>query len=843
VTPQPGTSKSRAESLRSSQRDDWLTSGRFGLLLALLVSVAFPQVVLGLETFVLRDFGLFVYPLAHYQRECFWQGELPFWNPYNNCGVPFLAQWNTMPLYPPALIYLLFPLRWSLSFFDLLHLWFGGLGMYFLAHRWAGNRLASSLAGLVFAFNGLSLNLLMWPSHTATLSWMPWVMLAVEKAWREGGRPLLMAALVGALQMLAGGPETILLTWLMLLALLCSDCLFELKGRARLSSARRFGLVVLLVTALASAQLLPFFDLAAHSQRERGYADTSWSLPARGWANFLVPMAFGSTWNQDVFFQYGQYWTSSYYFGAGTVLLALLAVWTVRERRVWLLAAATVAAFACALGDQTFIYGWLRRLLPQLTLMNFPVKFVTVIIFAGPMLAAFAMARLRYEAEGTGPANAQHSGNAHASGKPGKPQRREERGENNQGAISALFASLRLSIHRGKLGEPRSEMGLEVKLIFLGVFLLVLIAAILLWAWHWPRALDDFPATFRNGLSRAAFLTALVVVLFFLKRRNLPRWQVIFSLLLLLVTWLDLWTHEPVQNPTLPTGIYQSGMVRAELAMEPGPALGQARVMVSPAADETFNRVRMKDLKTGYMAKRLGYFSNCNLLDEAPKVNGFFSLYPRECAELNSLLYGSTNQFPRLEDFLSVAYVTAPGEFTKWEPRLTFLPWVTAGQKPMFLDGTNMLSSLAAPDFDAQQTVFLPVETVGVVSVTNVSNARVLKLQFSTREVTLEVEAPAPALVVISQTYYHDWRAYVNGEPVPLLRANYAFQAVQVPPGKHGVRLIYQDRAFQIGAVLSGLALLGCVGGWIRTKDSSRPSSPSERGKTSATAQTSVQSA
>src|SRR5215471_17518094 len=139
-----------------------LSPGRFALLLGALVLAAFPQVLLGLQTFVVRDFGFFAYPLAHYQRECFWRGELPLWNPYNNCGVPFLAQWNTMPLYPPALIYLLLPLNWSLGFFSLLHLFWAGLGMYCLGNRWTENRLAAAVAGLVFAFNGLSLNMLMW---------------------------------------------------------------------------------------------------------------------------------------------------------------------------------------------------------------------------------------------------------------------------------------------------------------------------------------------------------------------------------------------------------------------------------------------------------------------------------------------------------------------------------------------------------------------------------------------------------------------------------------------------------------------------------------------------------
>jgi hypothetical protein len=192
------------------------TPVRFGIFLALLVFAAFPQVLLGLHTFVVRDYGFYSYPTAFFQQECFRHGELPFWDPFSNCGTPFLAQWNTMPLYPPALIYLTLPLTWSLSFFCLLHLWFAGVGMFYLARRWTGNNFAAAFAGVAFSFNGLTLNLLMWPSHIATLSWMPWVILAVESAWREGGRKIFLAAIVGALQMLAGGPETIFLTWLLL---------------------------------------------------------------------------------------------------------------------------------------------------------------------------------------------------------------------------------------------------------------------------------------------------------------------------------------------------------------------------------------------------------------------------------------------------------------------------------------------------------------------------------------------------------------------------------------------------------------------------------------------------
>jgi len=501
----------------NSPIDPWFTPWRFALLLALLVFAAFPQVILGLETFVVRDYGFFAYPLAHFQQECFRHGELPFWNPYNNCGVPFLAQWNTMPLYPPALIYLLLPLQWSLSFFCLLHLWFAGFGMFFLARRWTGNSFAAAFAGVAFAFNGLTLNLLMWPSHIATLSWMPWVVLAVELAWREGGRKIILAAFAGALQMLAGGPEIIFLTWILLLALWIQQFV---KGESpRFSMFWRFPLVVALMMALAAAQLLPFLDLASHSQRSAGYADTRWSMPGWGWANFLVPMAFGLTHTEGIFFQNGQYWTSSYYLGIGTLWLALLAFWTIREGRVCLLGVIAMAALIFALGENTFVYPALRKIIPQLSLMTYPVKYVILTALLAPLLAAFALAHLR-------------------------TLRSEE------------------------------KPALQKRLVLAGSILLALIVGILLWAWRFPFSTDDVHATLLNGWSRAAFLILTGGLLFVLTRENAPGLRRIAPLILIFVAWLDVYTHEPPQNPTVPPTVYELNLARARLALLPQPALG-----------------------------------------------------------------------------------------------------------------------------------------------------------------------------------------------------------------------------------------------------------------------------
>jgi hypothetical protein len=782
----------------------WFTPWRFALLLALLILATFPQVLLGLETFVIRDYGFFAYPLACFQRECFWHGELPFWNPCNNCGVPFLAQWNTMPLYPPSLIYLLLPLPWSLSFFCLLHLWFAGLGMFFLARRWTNNNFAAAFAGVAFAFNGLTLNLLMWPSHIATLGWMPWVVLAAELAWREGRQKIILAAFAGTLQMLAGGPEIIFLTWILLLAMWIQQLIaggsdasspaFSATGASqpRVSMFWQFPLVITLVISLAAVQLLPFLDLAAHSQRSTGYADTRWSMPGWGWANFLVPMAFGRTWTEGVFFQYNQSWTSSYYPGIGALWLALLAVWIIRERRVWLLGAVAMAALVFALGENTCVYPALRKIIPQLSLMTYPIKYVIFVALLTPLLAAFALARL-----------------FPLSSVASERRTEGEEADCSKTQIPSPQPSPRLGGAREKTFPPQHFQ--TSRLLAIGVILLVLIAGILFWAWQFPFSTDDVHATLLNGLSRATFLILTGALLFVLTLENTPGLHRIAPLILIFVAWLDIFTHEPAQNPTVPPGVYELNLARARLAMQPQPALGESRAMVTPAAAMDFIRFALSDPKNNYLAKRLGYCANCNLLDAVPKVDGFFSLVPRESDGLISLLYGATNaNFPKLNDFLGVSQITAPDEFFHWQARKTFLPLVTAGQKPVFLDDAGVLRALTQPDFDGGKMVFLPPEMKSLVTVTNRTAARVLSSKFKAQRVVIEVEAAEPSLVVVAQTWYHNWRVYVDGRPAPLLRANHAFQAIQVPAGRHSIRLAYEDPAFQFGAAVSICMVVNC---------------------------------
>ena len=350
-----------------------------------------------------------------------------------------------------------------------------------------------------------------------------------------------------------------------------------------------------------------------------------------------------------------------------------------------------------------------------------------------------------------------------------------------------------------------------LRLAAVGIILFTLLVIIIFWTQIAPMPGDDVHATLLNGLSRAVFLILTGVLLFVLTRENVPGLRRIAPLILIFTAWLDVYTHEPAQNPTVPPTVYELNLARARLAMQPQPALGESRAMVTPTAAMDFISFALSDPKNNYLAKRLGYCANCNLLDAVPKVDGFFSLVPRESDHVISVLYGATNaNFPKLNDFLGESQITAPDEFFHWQARKTFLPLVTAGQQPVFMNNTNTVHALFQSNFDGSKIVFLSPEAKSLVTATNQTTARVLNSKFTTQGVDIEVEASEPSLVVVAQTWYHNWRAYVDGKPAPLLRANHAFQAIQVPAGRHYIRLAYEDLAFQFGAAVSICMAVNC---------------------------------
>ena len=731
----------------SVSTDAWFTLSKLLLLIATFVVIAFPTVVIGTNSFFYRDMGQFAYPLAQFHRESFWRGEIPFWNPYNNCGLPFFAQWNTLVLYPGSLIYLLLPLPWSLNLFVLAHLLLAAAGMYCLARHWTNNGFAAAVAGLAFAWNGLTLHALMWTNNIAALGWMPWVVLATERAWSEGGRRIVFAALAGSMQMLCAGPEIILLTWLIIGLLALRDLLKRDATRMRILF--RFALCGLLVFALCAVQLLPFLDLLRHSQRDTAFGGTVWAMPLWGLANFLVPL-FGCTPSLvGVYSQDAQQWTSSYYMGIAVVVFAVLSLLGKNDRARWM-GGIAVVGLVLSLGDNGLIYTALKKVLPVLGFIRFPIKYVVLVAFALPLLAAIGVAILDQRLDAP-------------------------------------------TLRRSSLQT-------------VSVVVLALTALIVVVGWLVPVSGASSVTVVKSGITRIIFLAAIAGAMIWLNRQTEPSRKRLIMCAVLALMALDVLTHMPRQNPTVPNRAY--GSLPSDISSVP--KLGESRAMIGPPMQRMLESAATPDPFTLFTGYRRMLLSDCNMIDHVPKVNGFFSLYLREADQVIRQIYRSTNYNLPLLDFLGVSQISDAQQLFTWHARSNAMPLVSAGQTPVFGGPNETFESILAPTFDPRRIVYLPIEAQWMLGGIGSNACQVISISAERQRIAAKVEAASPSVVVISQAFYHPWKAYVSGKNVPLLKANYAYSAITVPAGRHEIELRYEDRLFRAGGMISIASVLLC---------------------------------
>jgi hypothetical protein len=280
--------------------------------------------------------------------------------------------------------------------------------------------------------------------------------------------------------------------------------------------------------------------------------------------------------------------------------------------------------------------------------------------------------------------------------------------------------------------------------------------------------------------------------------------------------WFDIFTHAPDTTPTATRMIYEPDTIREFFKWDNQLRPGVSRSMPSKASIRKMLYDSMGDPEQDVTGRRLTQFLNCNVLDHASKLDGFYSLYLKEFSQVLIAVYSPENPMSKLRDFLGVAYTTNPTNIVDWVPRTSFLPLVTAGQKPVFIGDTNLMESLG-DGFQPERVVYLPAEARGQVHATNQASAKILSPPefLSPQHVRLEAEADAPAMIVVAQAFYHPWRAYVDGKVVPLWRANFAFQALEIPAGRHEVNLVYEDRNFACGLVLSVVSLVICAALWF----------------------------
>ncbi|MGC9394690.1 MAG: YfhO family protein [Anaerolineae bacterium] len=193
-----------------------------------------------------------------------------------------------------------------------------------------------------------------------------------------------------------------------------------------------------------------------------------------------------------------------------------------------------------------------------------------------------------------------------------------------------------------------------------------------------------------------------------------------------------------------------------------------------------------------------------------------------------AFIHSRNDPTARTFDLLNAGYLvtTAPQAFpdTPESPRLlheesgvwiyerpTALPraWVTTQTE--VLDDARILARIHAADFDPRTTALMATPTT-CASTGEPGQADVIGDTGNRIEARVQ---GGGGMLIFSEVDYPGWRAFVDGNAVPLIRADYVLRALCVPAGDHEVTLVYDPPLLKIGAGITGLTLLLLIGAII----------------------------
>jgi hypothetical protein len=307
-------------------------------------------------------------------------GHLPLWFPEFGAGYPVHAAWMYGLFYPPIALFLVLPPEAAWTWLAILHVVFGGLGMY--AFLWDDRRDAAAAAcgAVVFALSGFMLQRILAGHMNLVIptAWAPWVLLAAARTARGEPRAAAWLGLAAGFGLLAGHAQI----WFYVAPLVAAFAVMEAARRRRIRAAAPALLVAAAIALGVSAiQWLPAqeLDSLTRSPAERRGVVESCSAPVASLVAQVAPR-FASPPADGLAHEFVGL------AGPLAVLAALLA-FRLRDGRRWFWFAALVVGLVLATGLRTEL-GRIANELPPFRLARAPGRAMTLVVIAGSVLAA-----------------------------------------------------------------------------------------------------------------------------------------------------------------------------------------------------------------------------------------------------------------------------------------------------------------------------------------------------------------------------------------------------------------------------------------------------------------------
>lgn len=836
-----------------TRTSSWLSTDRktdllyYGLIL-LAVMAFFGDALFTGKNFLGESDNVAFFSFIPYLETAKESGEFPLWMPYIFSGMPSLASflaagersWDIV-----LQVLFAFPrLLGSLLGNDTarIGMWYTiyGWGVYTLLRTKQHERTVALFSALAAVFSTFVIVWVMIGHSTkpVALATLPWLFLALERIRVKFSLvnlfvlTLPLIALVGSThpQMMFYFAVAIAIYMVVELVMafiakegvrnvLVTGGALVIAGGLALATHADMLLSTRSYTQYSTRGSAPLVQSARNAQDASGGNDyayaTNWSFSPGEMMTFLVPnyYGFGKTEvevngrAQRLMLYWGQmpFTDAANYMGIGVLMLALIGLWQYRrDPLVIALGVIAVVSLLLSFGKNfPLLYDVFFYNVPSFNKFRAPQIALALLQFAIPVLAGYGLSALvRWHREAGGrKAAAASTGDVQASA-------------HRVRAMQGITAAAVLFLVMGFVVPGMMEQSYVTE------------AA----AGYAQKGYPQDQASFVAGIAydemasdwQASGVIAVVTALLLLLMVQGKLKAAHVLPLLVLVTVVDLWRVDYRPYDPQKTNVERTVFRRTDVVDFLQQDKTPYRIAdFSSAPPNSWARHFIEHVH-GYSSAKMRVYQD--MLD----VAGAGPLQPGERAEDRAGNSMVTNPF--MWDLLNVKYIVsdrpifpnARPVFASQENGQIVYANQSAMPRAWFVDtvlaessGMKVLEHLRDGTFNPRTTAYVESAPGTAGTFTRDSAASIRRTRFENQRITFDVSTRNKGFLVISEVYYPEWHATIDGASADIIKTNFLLRGIVVPPGNHTVEFRFQSPAFEQGRMISmaanGIVLL--IGG------------------------------
>jgi len=712
-----------------------------------------------------------LYPYRHLTWQTLKAGKIALWNPYNGSGTPLLATMHAGILNPSGLVYgYLFdsPEAWRLLIITQVLFLVLAMYLYLVSIRLSD---WSAIFGAVsIALSSFSISRLLYGEYIYIFACLPLSLAILEKSIRDkGNKVIFFLPFVVGYMVLSGQPQMIAYC-LSLFLIYAGFRLYHIRKNFFQSYLKIF-LLIMIGFLLGAVQLVPTIELYRLSnmttQSSRAIIET-FLMPLTHLISIAVPNYFGNPGTYN-YWGYADYIETATGIGLIPVFFVIIALTSsYRQRRIIRLFA-IITLCVIVLTIRSPVSKILYTLPMPLFSTGVPTRIFALLTFCLMVISSFGF-----------------------------------------DAFIELFQNNPTNVRR---------------VLIVGIVLLTFVCFIGLVPY-----LGSFPCVkkeiincrmvaFRNTITEVAGLFTLIVSIWIFSKRSYLKRIIPICIVSLVIS---IGTYSAFKF--LPFSDRSSFHPAS-------PVISQLQKIIREKHDRSFwlgEKTFKTDFAVSYALYDPQQYDPLSLKRYGELVayanTGDLTKTMRSDIEITNVTTPSAEvkfRRDRLLDLVSSHYLVSTrdnnlqkGNNTVWQDANWTIATSSSSLPRAFVvynyrvesDPQHILTTIFDPLFNPLTTVVLESEPTKIYATEGKGDISIQ--HYSENTVSLKAAIDGNGILVLTDTYYPGWHAYIDNKETPIIRANYAFRGIEVSAGDHDIIFSYEPLSYWFGLCISITTLI-----------------------------------